>query len=228
MNKNIKQIGDFEKMISGKLYNPTSKDVNKEHMKGLLRCDKYNRLPLWRLISKKRVLEKLIPSSKNKNLGIFAPFYCEFGTNIKVGKDVFVNYNCTFLDVCPIELDDGVWIGANVTLATPMHPFVAEERLPAEYPDGFHDLEYALPIKINKGCWVCSGATVCGGVTIGENSIVAAGAVVTKDVPPNTIVAGVPAKVMREIDENDRIDVWNTYLNNQDPISKRKQGNKSK
>ena len=92
----------------------------------------------------------------------------------------------------------------------------------AEYPDGTHDLEYSEPITIKDGCWICSGATVCGGVTIGENSIVAAGAVVTRDVPPNSIAAGVPARVIREIDDGDLINVWDTYLNNEVPIPVRK------
>jgi len=119
-------------------------------------------------------------------------------------------------------LGNNVWLGANVTLATPNHPFIAEERLPADYPDGNHDLEYALPIVIEDNCWICSSATICGGVTIGENSIVAAGAVVNRDVPPNSIVAGVPAKVIRQIDEDDRMNVWETYEKNEVPLSVRK------
>jgi len=173
-------------------------------------------------MTKQRALRKLIPSSKGKNLAVFAPLYCEYGVNIHVGNGCFVNYNCTLLDVAPITLGDGVWLGANVTLATPNHPFIAEERLPADYPDGFHDLEYASPITIKDGCWICSSATICGGVTIGENSIVAAGAVVTKDVPPNSIAAGVPATVIRQIDEGDRMHVWETYVKNEFPLSDRK------
>ena len=80
-------------------------------------------------------------------------------------------------------------------------------------------MEYSKPITIKKNCWICSSATIIGGVTVGENSIVAAGAVVTRDVPPNSIVAGVPAKVVREIDEKDRMDVWETYLKNEIPLS---------
>ncbi len=113
-------------------------------------------------------------------------------------------------------------MGANVTMATPNHPFIAEERLPANYPDGLHNLEYSEPITIKDGCWICSGVTICGGVTIGKNSIVAAGAVVTKDVPENCIVAGIPTKVIRKIDEDDKIDVWNTYVKNEIPLSVRK------
>ena len=210
---------EWERMTGGKLYNAQSKKLIKNHTLGMVRCDRYNRIPLWRSYSKQRVLTRLIPSSKGKDLCVFAPFYCEYGININVGRDCFINYNCTFLDVAPITLEDDVWLGANVTLATPMHPFLPEERLPQEYPDGFHDLEYAKPITIKKNCWICSSATIVGGVTVGENSIVAAGAVVTRDVPPNSIVGGVPAKVIRELDEQDRMNAWETYIKDEMPIS---------
>lgn len=214
-----KRINEWDRMVAGKLYNAGSKDLQKNHTLGLLRCDMFNRTPLWMYPLKMHYLKKLIPSSKNKDFMVFAPFYCEYGRNINVSKECFVNYNCTFLDVAPITLENSVWIGANVTIATPMHPFLAEERINNEYPDGVHDLEYAKPITLKKNVWVCSSATICGGVTVGENSIIAAGAVVTRDVPPNVIAGGVPAKVIREIDENDRLNVWETYIKNETPIS---------
>lgn len=220
MDNRTNKLNDWELMISGKLYNPSSADIAKQHARGLGGCDKFNRIPVRRAKAKQRALENLIPSAKGKGLAVFAPFYCEYGVNIEVGEGCFVNYNCTFLDVSPIRLGNGVWVGANVTMATPMHPFLAEERLVTDYPDGEHDLEYSKPITIEDGCWICSSATICG-VTIGKNSIIAAGAVVLRDVPPNSIVAGVPAKVIREIDENDRMDVWQTYVNSQIPLSAR-------
>lgn len=221
MDKEDRTVNDWDRMIAGKLYNSSSPDIAKQHTQGLVRCDRFNRIPLWRARAKQHALEKLIPSAKGKELGVFAPFYCEYGVNIHVGRECFINYSCTFLDVAPITLGDGVWIGANVTLATPNHPFLAEERLNADYPDGRHDLEYSAPITIKDGCWICSGVTICGGVTIGENSIVAAGSVVTRDIPPNSIAAGIPAKVLREIDEEDRMNVWETYMRNEVPVSAR-------
>ena len=215
-------INEWDRMVAGKLYNPSSKDIEKKHRDGMCRCDRFNKISMRRAKTKQRALEKLIPSARENGLALFAPFYCEYGVNIHVGKGCFVNYNCTFLDVAPITLGDGVWIGANVTLATPNHPFIAQERLPADYPDGNHDLEYSAPITIKDGCWICSSVTICGGVTIGQNSIVAAGAVVNRDVPPNSIVAGVPAKVIRKIDEDDRMNVWETYVKNEIPVSARK------
>lgn len=209
--------GEWARMVSGRLYDPANQEIAKRHRTGLLRCDRFNRIALWRAKAKQRALERLIPSAKGKNFEVFAPFYCEYGVNIHVGQNCFVNYKSVFLDVAPITLGNNVLIGPNVTLATPNHPFLAEERAFADYPDGCHELEYAQPITIGDHCWLCSGATVCGGVTIGAGSIIAAGAVVTRDIPPHSIAAGVPAKVLRQISESDLIHVWEKYIKNEPP-----------
>jgi maltose O-acetyltransferase len=221
--RNIRRntMNNWDRMRAGKLYNADSTDIAGYHERGMGLCDKFNRTPIWMKKRKQRILEKMIPSAKDGGAFIFAPFYCEYGVNILFGKGCFVNYKCTFLDCAPIELGDGVWIGANVTIATPCHPFLSEERLPQEYPDGFHDLEYAKPIRIGDGSWICSSATICGGVTIGKNCIVAAGAVVNRDIPDNCIAAGVPARVLRKLDEQDRMNVWDTYMKNEVPLSQR-------
>lgn len=217
-----KRINEFDRMVSGKLYNAYHEDIREIHERGMSRCEKFNNIPMRRKNAKKHALEKLIPSAKGKEFSIFTPFYCEYGVNIHVGKGCFCNYNCIFLDISPITLGDNVWIGANVTLATPNHPFIADERIVREYPDGVHDLEYSAPITIKDNTWICSGVTVCGGVTIGKNCVIAAGAVVTRDIPDNCIAAGIPARVVRKIDESDRIDVWDTYVKNEKPVPKRK------
>lgn len=207
-------ISEWERMISGRLYSPADPEIAKRHRAGMCRCDRFNRIALWRTKAKQRALERLIPSAKGKNFEAFAPFYCEYGVNIHVGQNCFVNYKSVFLDVALITLGDNVLVGPNVTLATPNHPFVAEERAYTDYPNGCHELEYAQPITIGDNCWLCAGVTVCGGVTIGAGSIIAAGAVVTRDIPPNSIAAGVPAKVLRQIGEGDRLHVWETYVKN--------------
>ena len=214
-------IGEWERMVSGRLYTPVDPEIAKRHRVGMRRCDRFNRLPLWRTKTKQRALERLIPSAKGKNFEAVAPFYCEYGVNIYVGRNCFINYNSVFLDVAPITLGDNVLIGPNVTLATPNHPFIAEERASTDYPNGCHTLEYAEPIPIGELCGLCAGATVCGGVTIGAGSIIAAGAVVTRDIPPNSIAAGVPARVLRQIGERDRLYVWEKYVKNELPDAQR-------
>lgn len=135
-----------------------------------------------------------------------------------------MNYNCTLLDISPITLEDGVWLGANVTIATPCHPFLADERINQNYPDGYHDLEYSKPVTIKKNAWIASNVTICGGVTIGENTVIGAGSVVTRDIPANCIAVGTPAKVLRYLDEEDRMDVWKTYIQEKTPLSRRDMG----
>ena len=215
------QKTDWKRMIEGKLYNSASKDIFWQHAKGMYLTQKLNKCPIWNVPRQNRILNRLIPSSKGKSMWVFTPFYCEYGVNIHVGNDVFFNYNCTLLDISPITLEDGVWLGANVTIATPCHPLIADERINRDYPDGYHDLEYSKPVRIQKNAWIASNVVICGGVTIGEGAVVGAGSVVTRDIPAGCIAVGNPRRVLRQIDENDRIDVWNTYINDEMPLSVR-------
>lgn len=117
------------------------------------------------------------------------PFYTAFGKTTHVGKEVFINFGCTFLDQGGITIEDGVFIGPGAKILTEGHP---------EEPELRHTL-HTEPVVIRRKAWIGAGAMILPGVTVGENAIVAAGAVVTKDVPDNAIVAGVPAKVLRNI-----------------------------
>ncbi len=125
----------------------------------------------------------------DKSFRLFPPFYTDCGKNIKVGKKVFINACCKFQDQGGIEIGNGVLIGHNVTLATLNH----DER-----PSHRQNI-YPKPIKIGDYVWIGSNATILAGVTIGNGAIIGANAVVTKDVPENTIVAGIPAKVIRKV-----------------------------
>ena len=212
---------EWQKMVSGKLYNSASKDIFWQHAKGMYLVQRLNRCPIWNVTKQRRLINKLIPSSKGKSAWMFTPFYCEYGVNIHLGNDIFINYGCTLLDISPITLEDGVWLGANVTIATPCHPFIAEERQNAHYPDGYHDLEYSKPVTIKKNAWIASNVVICGGVNIGEGSVIGAGSVVTRDIPAGCIAVGNPCRVLRQIDEDDRINVWQTYINNDLPFSAR-------
>lgn len=135
---------------------------------------------------------ELVGRAMDAGFCLIPPFYTESGVHIRVGRDVFVNQNCTFYDLGGIDIGDAVMIGPNVSLITSGHPIEPSRR---------RDGVVAKPIVIERNVWIAAGATVIGGVTIGENSVVAAGAVVTRDVPPDTLVAGNPARVVRSIAE---------------------------
>jgi len=126
----------------------------------------------------------------DKSTTVFIPFYTNFGRHTKIGKNVFINHDCSFLDLGGITIEDNVQIGPKVSLITENHPLDPSTRKSL-------DLKSVL---IKRNAWVGAGAIILPGVTIGENSVVAAGAVVNKDVPDNTVVGGVPAKIIRAID----------------------------
>ena len=141
------------------------------------------------------LMSKLTGKPVGANFGLFPPFYTDFGKNIHIGNNVFINAGCKFQDQGGIYIGDGALIGHGVVLATLDHDLDPAKRQQL----------HPAPIRIGKGVWIGANATVCKGVTIGDNAIVAAGAVVTGDVPDNVIVGGVPAKVIKqiEIDETD-------------------------
>lgn len=139
----------------------------------------------------RKLFSKLTGSDVDECFWLMLPFYSDFGKNIKVGKDIFINHGCTFMDRGGITLEDGVLIGPKVNLITTNHPLEPSKR---------HST-ISTPIVIKKNAWIGAGAMIMPGVTIGENSVVAAGAVVCKDVEPNTVVGGVPAKVIKKIEE---------------------------
>jgi acetyltransferase-like isoleucine patch superfamily enzyme len=132
----------------------------------------------------------LIGKKVDDSFLLIPPFYTTGGVDIKVGRNVFINQNCTFYDVGGLDIADDVMIGPNVSIITSGHPLQPSERRAGVI---------AKPIAIEKNVWIAAGAIIIGGVTIGENSVVAAGSVVTKDVPPNTLVGGNPARVIRSI-----------------------------
>ena len=127
----------------------------------------------------------------DESFSLFVPFTADFGKNIKIGKNVFINSGCRFQDQGGITIGDGSLIGHNVVLATINHDYNPKKR----------GMMYLKPIVLEENSWIGSNATILPGITIGENSIVAAGSVVTKDVPANTIVAGNPAKFMSNLED---------------------------
>jgi acetyltransferase-like isoleucine patch superfamily enzyme len=137
----------------------------------------------------RKKLSELIGNEVDESTIVFTPFYTNFGRFIQIGKNVFVNHACTFLDMGGITLEDDVLIGPKVNLITENHPLDPANRKAV----------LSKPIVVKRNAWIGAAATILPGVTIGENSVVAAGAVVTSDVPPNTVVGGVPAKIIKVI-----------------------------
>ena len=141
----------------------------------------------------REIMSRLIGKKVDDSFRMFPPFYTDFGKNITIGKDVFINSGCHFQDQGGIEIGDGALIGHNVVLATINHDLNPKENRKNHY----------APIRIGAHVWIGSNATVLPGVTIGDYAVVAAGAVVTRDVPAMTVVGGVPARVLKTIQEEE-------------------------
>jgi acetyltransferase-like isoleucine patch superfamily enzyme len=137
----------------------------------------------------RNLLSQITGSGIDESTTVFTPLYINYGKHTKIGKNVFINFDCTFLDLGGITIEDNVLIAPKVSLLSEGHPLVPEER---------HSLKVGH-IHIKKNAWIGANATILQGVTIGENAVVAAGAVVSKDVPDNTIVGGIPAKIIKTI-----------------------------
>src|ERR1700704_6622854 len=136
------------------------------------------------------LFSELIGKKVDESFLLIPPFYTAGGDEIRVGHNVFVNQNCTFYDLGGLDIADDVMIGPNVSIITSGHPVGPSRR---------RAFTIAKPIAIERHVWIPTGATIIGGVTVGENSVVAAGSVVTKNVSPNTLVGGNPARVIRSI-----------------------------
>jgi len=135
------------------------------------------------------LLSQITGTEIDESVAVFTPLYINYGKHTKIGKNVFINFDCTFLDLGGITIEDNVLIAPKVSLLSEGHPLEPENR---------HAL-VPKPIHIKQNAWIGAGATILQGVTIGENAIVASGAVVSKDVPDNTVVGVIPAKIIKTI-----------------------------
>lgn len=180
--------GEKAKMLAGELYDPSDPELAAEAAAGRAWMSRYNA----RLAASDEELHALLSerlASVGAGVVVRPPFHCDYGYNISLGSGVFLNVNCIVLDVVEVTIGERTQIGPGVQLLTPDHPREPEARLSG--------LELGRPIRIGRNVWIGGGALVMPGITIGEDAIVGAGAVVTRDVRPGATVAGNPARPLR-------------------------------
>ena len=180
----------FERLLNGETIPPSDPQAYK------MRDASYDTKRLVLLMNNtsdpaeiRNLLSQITGSEIDETTAVFTPLHINYGKHTKIGKNVFINFDCVFLDLGGITIEDNVLIAPKVSLLSEGHPVSPQER---------HSL-VPKPIHIKKNAWIGAGATILSGVTLGENSIVAAGAVVSMDVPDNTIVGGIPAKIIKTI-----------------------------
>jgi maltose O-acetyltransferase len=184
-------MSEYEQMISGQLYNANDPELELMRRQARARLDQLNH-SIQDVKSGERldICQKLFGKT-GKGLWLQPPFYCEYGSNIELGDNVFFNFNCVVLDVAKVTIGSYVLIGPNVQIYTATHPLDAQKRREGQ--------ELGKPIVIGDDVWIGGSAVICPGVTIGNKSVIGAGAVVVKDVPPNVVVGGNPAKVLKNL-----------------------------
>ena len=187
---------DYEKMQSGEIYNPNNEDIFKEQIKCLDRLYDFNATRPTELEKRSEMLKEMF-AEVGKDCYIEPPLHSNWGgKHIHLGNNVYFNFNATLVDDTHIYIGDCTMLGPNVVIATAGHPILPELREKA--------LQYNLPVHIGKNCWLGAGVIVLPGVTIGDNTVIGAGSVVTKDIPANVVAVGNPCKVLREINEHDK------------------------
>lgn len=180
-----------EKMLNGEFYLPQEDEILvRERLQCKVLCHKYNNLEPDKLEERKELIKKIVGKVQNE-FYIEPSFYCDYGYNIELGENFYSNHNLVILDCAKVKFGDNVFVGPNCGFYTAEHPLDFETR-----NKGY---EYAKPITVGDNVWFGAGVHVVAGVTIGNNVVVAAGAVVTKDVEDNCVVAGVPAKKIKSL-----------------------------
>lgn len=187
---------NFEKMHNGMLYVCSDEELMREQLQCLDRLYDYNMTRPTELEKRSEMLREMF-AEVGEGCYIEPPLHSNWGgRHVHFGKNVYANYNITLVDDTHIYVGDNTMFGPNVVLATAGHPVLPELRAQV--------YQYNLPIHIGKNCWLGAGVIVLPGVTIGDNSVIGAGSVVTKDIPANVVAVGNPCKVLREINERDR------------------------
>ena len=182
-----------ERMQAGDLYIADDPQLEADSLRAVSLADQYNRLAPQNPGAAVPLLAELLGNVGEQTI-IRPPLYVDYGKYITVGERTFINYNLTALDVAPITIGDDVQIGPNVQLLTPTHPLAAGPRR--------DKLEAAKPISIGNNVWLGGGVIVLPGVSIGENTVVGAGSVVTRDLPANVVAVGNPARIVRDLPDS--------------------------
>lgn len=193
MEQQTEEFGQlWQRMVSGEIYDATDPRLLRMLGETRQKLWKFNSLPPLDTDSQRQLLDEIL-GSHGERFHINQPFRCDYGCNISIGEDFFANFNLTILDEAPVSIGSNAFIGPNVSIFTACHPLEATLRNSRQ--------EWAEPVTIGNNVWIGGGAIILPGVTIGHNVVVAAGAVVKHDAPDNTVVAGVPARVVRHIDQ---------------------------
>lgn len=179
-----------EKMLRGEWYDASDPELVQDRNNARRRLKQFNNSSPDEPALRQSILTGLIPTQE-PGLWIEPPFYCDYGSNIIVGKKVYFNFNCVVLDVMSVTIGDQVLIGPSVQIYTALHPMNWQERAAV--------LEAAKPVVIGSHVWIGGGAVICPGVTIGHRSIIGAGSVVTRSIPDDVFAAGNPCRVVRSL-----------------------------
>lgn len=180
-----------EKMLAGELHDANAdEELVKERVRARDLCQEYNQLKPSDFENKKRILKELL-GSKKENFWIEQSFWCDYGYHIEVGENFFANHNLVILDVNRVKFGDNVLIGPNCGFYTAGHPL--------DYQTRNQGLEYAKPIEVGDNVWIGGSVTVLPGVKIGNNCVIGAGSVVTKDIPENSLAYGNPCRVVKSL-----------------------------
>lgn len=178
-------------MRAGQPYPGDDPGLNRELDRRQAMLSALNAIPYERTADRQAAFEELL-AGIGEGTFIRTPFYCDYGDGIRIGARTFVNFNCTMLDGAPISVGDECLLASGVQLITATHPIDPAPRRAA--------LEQALPVTVGDGVWLGAGALVCPGVSIGENTVVGAGSVVTKSLPAGIVAYGNPARPVREVE----------------------------
>lgn len=179
--------------------------ANPENLELSLRCRELTReyyLCDYRDKEKKRAILEQLLGGMGENVGIGIPFFCDHGNNIFIGSDVVIGMNCTFVDNQQIRIGNRVMIAPNVQIYTASHPVLPQERLIENWRENANCFfrTFAQPVTVEDNVWIGGGVVILPGVTIGKNSVIGAGSVVTRSVPANCVAAGNPCRVIRSFD----------------------------